>query len=105
MQQQIEEGAPADVFVSAGQKQMNALEEQGLIDVTSRMDLLENKVVLIQPVGAKLELTRFEDVLNDDVDMIAIGEPSVLVGQYTKNLYPFRYLGRSASKGNLVRCA
>ena len=62
LQQQIEEGAPADVFVSAGQKQMNALEEQNLVDTDSRIDLLENKVVLIQPATAEHELASFEDV-------------------------------------------
>ena len=87
LQQQIEEGAPADVFVSAGQKQMNALEEQNLVDTDSRIDLLENKVVLIQPATAEHELASFEDVLNDDIKMIAIGESSVPVGQYTEAIF------------------
>lgn len=91
LQQQIEEGAPADLFLSAGQKQMNALAEKKLIDSDSRVDLLKNEVVLIVPADSSLELSSFEDVVKDDVKMIAIGEASVPVGQYTEEI--FTYLG------------
>ncbi len=47
---QIEEGAEADLFFSASSKQMNALEEGGFILTESRVDLLENKIVLIVPM-------------------------------------------------------
>lgn len=91
LQQQIEEGAPADLFISAGQKQVDALEEKGLIDKDTRVNLLENKVVLIVPRDSKLELTSFDDVARDDVKMIAIGESSVPVGQYAEEI--FKHLG------------
>lgn len=87
LQAQIEAGAPADVFVSAAQKQMNALEEGGLIKAESRVDLLVNKVVLILPAGSSLALDSFEDVATDLVRMAAIGEESVPVGQYTQAIY------------------
>ena len=46
LQTQIEEGAVCDLFVSAGQSQMDALEEGGYIDESSRVDLLENRETL-----------------------------------------------------------
>lgn len=87
LQTQIEEGAPADVFVSAAQKQMNALEEQGLIVADSRINLLENKVVLVVPQDSDLDIATFEDVATDKVQMVAIGGESVPVGQYTQQIY------------------
>lgn len=87
LQQQIEQGAPADVFISAGQKQMNALEEKDLIDKASRVDLLKNELVLIVPKDSKLDLKCFEDVTKDEVKMIAVGEASVPAGQYTEDVY------------------
>jgi len=87
LQQQIEEGAPADVFVSAAQKQMDTLEEKDLVASDTRADLLKNTVVLIVPADSETTISKFEDVLNDDVKMIAIGESSVPVGQYTEKIY------------------
>ena len=91
LQSQIEAGATADVFVSAAQRQMDALEEGGLIKKESRKDLLVNKVVLILPAASALALPSFEDVAGDLVKMIAIGDESVPVGQYTQQIY--EYLG------------
>ena len=91
LQSQIEAGATADVFVSAAQRQMNALEEGGLIKGESRRDLLLNQVVLILPAASELALSSFEDVAGDLVKMIAIGDESVPVGQYTQQIY--EYLG------------
>lgn len=48
---QIESGAEADIFISAAQKQMNGLSEGGYIDEDTRIDLLENEVVLIVPAN------------------------------------------------------
>lgn len=87
LQAQIEAGAAADVFVSAAQKQMNALEEGGLIKKESRKDLLQNRVVLIVPAASELALASFEEAATELVGMIAIGEESVPVGQYTQAIY------------------
>lgn len=88
LQSQIEQGAPADVFISAAQKQMNALEEKNLIDKSTRKDLLENKVVLIVPKDSTLALNDFADVAGDKVNKIALGEPkSVPVGQYSEEIF------------------
>ena len=89
LQQQIEEGAPADIFISAAQKQMGTLEEKGLIDEGSRIDLLENAVVLIVPAdGADNEdIADFQSLAADSVVNLAIGEPeSVPAGRYAKEI-------------------
>ena len=87
LQTQIEEGAPADLFFSAAQKQMDALEEKNLLLEGSRKDLLENKVVLIVPKD-KTGIASFEDAAGDSVKTIALGEPSgVPVGQYRENFF------------------
>lgn len=88
LQTQIEQGAPADVFISAAQKQMNALDEKGLIDKSTRKDLLENKVVLIVPKDSDLKLNSFADAAGDKVSKIALGEPkAVPVGQYSEEIF------------------
>lgn len=88
LQTQIEEGAPADVFMSAAQKQMNALNEEGLMDSDSIVQLLENKVVLVVPKQGDTSVTSFEDVATDAVTMIGLGEPgSVPVGQYSEEIF------------------
>lgn len=92
LQTQIEEGAPADLFISAATKQMTALDEEGLMDSDSVVQLLENKVVLIVPADSDKDITSFEDVATDKVEMIGLGEPgSVPVGQYSEEI--FTYLG------------
>lgn len=87
LQTQIEEGAPADMFISAATKQMDALKEKGLMDDDSIVNLLENKVVLIKPKDSALDIQSFEDVAGDKVSMVAIGGEGVPVGQYTQTIY------------------
>ena len=87
LQSQIESGAPADIFFSAAQKQMDALQQKDLIDTNTRKDLLENKVVLIAPSNSKLNIKSFTDITNADVTKIGLGEPkSVPVGQYSEEI-------------------
>ena len=87
LQAQIEASAPADIFFSAAQKQMNALEEKGLIDSETRKDLLENKVVLISPKNSNLNIKSFTDITNSNVKKLGLGEPkSVPVGQYSEEI-------------------
>lgn len=87
LQQQIEQGAPADVFFSAGIKQMNALKEKGMMLDSSVKNILENKVVLITPKSAA-SLDFFEDLAKTSVKKIGVGEPkSVPVGQYTEQIF------------------
>jgi molybdate transport system substrate-binding protein len=90
LQQQIEQGAPVDIFLSAAQKQMNALQKKGLILTETRRNLLTNRLVLVVPSNSSRGLTGFRQLVN--VNKIAIGEPrSVPVGQYAEEV--FRNLG------------
>lgn len=83
LQTQIEEGLEADVFMSAAVKQMNALDEEGMIASDTIVNLLENKIVLIVPSGSESGLTAFEDIA--DAESIALGDPaSVPAGQYAE---------------------
>lgn len=85
LQTQIENGAPADVFISAASKQMNALDEKGLILTDTRKDLLNNKVVLIVPKDSALAINDFSGLVKDDVKKIALGDPEfVPAGTYGK---------------------
>lgn len=85
LQTQIEEGAEVDVFMSAAMKQMNALDEKGLMLKDSIVELLENKIVLVVPKGNK-DISSFEEILK--ADAIAVGDPeSVPAGQYAKESF------------------
>ncbi len=91
---QIEEGALADVFVSAAQKQMNQLEAgnaantEGLdfIQTDTRVNIVENKVTLTVPSGNPKGVKTFADLASDSVTIIALGNSDVPVGQYSEEL-------------------
>ena len=99
---QIQEGADCDLFISAGQKQMNQLDINASADVNtegldfvladSRLNLLENKVVLAVPAGNPKGLESFdrlaEALKNGDVFM-AMGNSDVPVGQYTQKILSY----------------
>lgn len=88
LQTQIEEGAPVDIFMSAAQKQMTALEEKGKIISDTKKTLLVNKVVLIKPKGSDLAITDFASLTDASVGKIALGDPaSVPVGQYSEEIF------------------
>jgi molybdate transport system substrate-binding protein len=83
LQQQIEQGAPADVFISASAKQMKALQEKGLLESGTQKNLLTNQLVLIIPKQTSVPLTDFKQLLQLEVKRISVGEPrSVPAGQY-----------------------
>jgi molybdate transport system substrate-binding protein len=87
LQQQIENGAPVDIFVSAAQKQMDALESKNLILKDTRRNLLTNRLVLIVPKDSST-ISDFTQLTDSKVKKIAIGEPkSVPVGQYTEEVF------------------
>ena len=84
LQKQIEQGAPAELFLSAGQKQMDALEAQNLIVKQSRCDLLGNTLVLIVAKEKQHQIKSFDD-LAKHASNFAIGHPeSVPAGRYGK---------------------
>lgn len=85
LQTQIEEGAPIELFISAGEKQMDALVEKQLIAKDSVYDWLENHMVLIVPANGESKVTSFDTLLN--AETIAVGDPeSVPAGQYAKEI-------------------
>lgn len=99
---QIQEGAECDLFISAGQKQMNqidinadaAVNTEGLDLVLegSRIDLLENKVTLCVPQGNPKNITSFDDLaalLKDGEILFAMGNSDVPVGQYTQKILTY----------------
>ena len=88
LQQAIENGGETDLFYSAAQKQMNALEEKGELAEGTRRDLLRNEVVLIVPNDSTKDIKSYEDVATDKVEKIALGEPKgVPVGQYSEEIF------------------
>lgn len=101
---QIQEGATCDVFISAAQKQMDQLdaskdetanpEQLDFINSDSRMDLLENKVVLVVPENNPKNIQSFDDLkskLESGDVLLAMGNSDVPVGQYTQKI--LQYLG------------
>lgn len=99
---QIKEGADCDVFISAAPKQMNALDgslkddadknPDGLDELLegTRIDLLENKVVLAVPEGNPKNIDSFDklaDRLEAGEGFLAIGNSDVPVGQYTRKIF------------------
>ena len=83
LQTQIEEGLEADVFMSAATAQMDALNEEGLIQTDTIVNLLENKIILIAPASGGEDLNSFEDIVK--ARSIALGDPaSVPAGQYAR---------------------
>jgi molybdate transport system substrate-binding protein len=88
LETQIEQGAPVDIFISAAQKQMDALEKKDLLESGTRTDLLENKVVLITPKDKTLGIKSFDDLGTDKVKRIALGDPaSVPAGSYAQQVF------------------
>lgn len=86
LQTQIENGLEADVFMSAANKQMNKLAEEGLVDNSTNLQFLENKVVLIVPADSNANISSFDDLKNISGN-IAIGDPeSVPAGQYAQEV-------------------
>ena len=87
LQQAIENGGETDLFYSAAQKQMNALQDSGNLVEGTRKDLLENEVVLVVPKEGGKDIKSFEDLTRSDIQHVALGEPKgVPVGQYTEEI-------------------
>ncbi|MCL5291318.1 MAG: molybdate ABC transporter substrate-binding protein [Actinobacteria bacterium] len=86
LQVQIEQGAPADIFISASMKQMDALEKEGLIDKSSRSNLLGNELVIVVPIASAASLTSVGGLRDaPGLDKIAIGDPQVVpAGKYAR---------------------
>lgn len=96
---QIQEGAVCDLFISAGQKQMDQLDIKASQEVNtegldyvldkSRTDILENKVTLCVADGSETGIKTFDDlaeILKNENILMAMGNQDVPVGQYTQKI-------------------
>ena len=106
---QIQEGADCDLFISAGQKQMDQLDIMASADVNkdrldfvdsdTRVDLLENKVVLCVPEGSDKGIDSFdalaEHLKAQDI-LFCMGNSDVPVGQYTQKILAYYALDEEA---------
>ena len=106
---QIQEGADCDLFISAGQKQMDQLDIMALADVNkdrldfvdsdTRVDLLENKVVLCVPEGSDKGIDSFDTLaehLKAQDILFCMGNSDVPVGQYTQKILAYYDLDEEA---------
>jgi molybdate transport system substrate-binding protein len=85
LQKQIEAGAPVDVFISAAQRQMDELEQKGLINPATRRVFARNVLTVIKPTGSTLDISKPADLSGPKVQRIVIGNPkTVPVGQYAE---------------------
>ena len=108
LQQQIEQGAPIDVFISAATKQIDALKQKNLLLAGTQRNLLTNQLVLVIPKQGVIALKDFRELVNPDINRIAIGEPrSVPAGQYAtevlKNLGILEQVKSKFVLGNNVK--
>lgn len=87
LQAQIQQGAPVDVFASASEKQMDVLEERGLLVAGTRADFAQNEVVLIVPESSDQSPASFQELVEPEVIRIVIGNPeTVPAGQYAREV-------------------
>jgi len=87
LQKQIEQGAPADIFISAAPKQMNDLEEKSLVNKATRKNLVENKLVIIVPKDSTIGISKYEDLTKDEVQKVSLGETATVpAGQYAQEV-------------------
>lgn len=112
---QIQEGAVCDLFISAGQKQMNQLDitadpevnTEGLdfVKEDSRIDILENKVTLCVAEGNEAGIATFDDwaaALKEGTILMAMGNSDVPVGQYTQKILAYYELDEAELAANGV---
>ena len=86
--QQIKQGAPVDIFISANEKFMNELEEKQFLIPETRKNLLKNDIVLITPKkGNSANISNFQQLTSPNIKRFSIGEPeSVPAGRYAKQV-------------------
>ncbi|MCF0260748.1 MAG: molybdate ABC transporter substrate-binding protein [Erysipelotrichaceae bacterium] len=82
LMEQIKEGAEADIFFSAAQKQMNTLEEAGLLVPDTRKNVVNNQVCVVTAKGSGTKVTGLKDIAS--AKNLALADGSVPVGKYTR---------------------
>ena len=82
---QIEEGAPADIFFSADEAKMDALEKNGLILKETRKSRLSNSLVIVKAADSSLQINSAKDLAKANVKRVALADPkTVPAGIYAK---------------------
>ncbi|MCT1401849.1 molybdate ABC transporter substrate-binding protein [Paenibacillus sp. p3-SID867] len=82
--QQLEQGAPVDLFISAATEPMDRLVEKGIVQSDAVQLMFRNALVLIEPVG-KQNVKQLRDLLKPEMRVLAIGQPdTVPAGEYAK---------------------
>jgi molybdate transport system substrate-binding protein len=85
LQKQIEAGAPVDLFIAAAQRQMDALERQGLIVSATRRVFASNVLCVITPADSRIDLAKPADLLDARISKIVVGNPRIVpAGQYAE---------------------
>jgi molybdate transport system substrate-binding protein len=85
LQKQIEAGAPVDLFISAGARQMDELEARGLLVPATRRVFAWNVLTVIKPADSRVDITKAADLAEPRVGRIVIGNPkTVPAGQYAE---------------------
>ncbi|WP_248891373.1 molybdate ABC transporter substrate-binding protein [Bacillus methanolicus] len=85
LQQQISQGAPVDLFLSAAEDKFDALVESGLIDKNYRTSLVGNELVLVQPKNSQKKVDGFIGLADKNIKKISIGIPEIVpAGKYAK---------------------
>lgn len=85
LQQQIDQGAPVDLFIAAAVGPMDALVKKGLVEQNAVRTLATNQVVLVRSKAGDGVVQRWEDLAGNRVQRIALGNPQhVPAGQYGK---------------------
>ncbi|CAI3943714.1 MULTISPECIES: molybdate ABC transporter substrate-binding protein [Commensalibacter] len=83
--QQIDQGAPTDIFASADEETMDQAVKKGLIIENSRKDFTNNSLVLIAPIHSNLDIHNAGNLLQPTVQKIAVGQPKIVpAGRYTQ---------------------
>jgi len=97
---QIQEGAPADLFISADESKMDQLQQRGLVVKQSRRSILSNTLVIIVPSTSGLKIASPKDLADPAIRNVAVAEPqSVPAGIYAKQyLRKLRVWDRIISK-------
>lgn len=106
--QQIDKGAPVDVFASADQQTMDQAEKRGLLARGARRDFARNRLVLAVPTGSKVQVGGVRDLGRPEVKRVALGDPGfVPAGRYARQSLAaaglWESLGPKLIQANTVR--